>query len=101
MWAKDEGFKDIIMSSMGHQLSNSWLEALKNVLCKLRQPLKQLNGNRYVDIYNQQAKAWEELTTIQSQLQHDPGNMELLQKEVTCREHYVKVSHSAISLLKQ
>ncbi|KAJ8422866.1 hypothetical protein Cgig2_031643 [Carnegiea gigantea] len=52
MRAKDEGFKDIIMSSIGHQLPNSWLGALKK-------------------------------------------------KEVICREHYVKVTHSAISLLKQ
>jgi len=43
----------------------------------------------------------EELTTIQTQLYHDPANGDLLQKEIKCKDHYGSITHSAISLLKQ
>ncbi|KAJ8427588.1 LOW QUALITY PROTEIN: hypothetical protein Cgig2_006652 [Carnegiea gigantea] len=101
MWTKDESFKGIIKESMEQHLPDSRLWALQKVLCKLRQPLKNLNRNRYADIYTQQPKAIEELTKIKTQLQQDPGNKALLQREATSRNHYVKVNQSAISLIKQ
>ncbi|KAJ8441435.1 LOW QUALITY PROTEIN: hypothetical protein Cgig2_023621 [Carnegiea gigantea] len=101
MWAKDEIFKAIILNSMQHQKSHTCLGALKAMLCKLRHLLKQWNRTRYADIYAQQAKAREELTTIQTQLHRDPVNGDPLQKEIKCRDHYVSITHSAISLLKQ
>jgi len=67
----------------------------------LKYPLKQLNRSKYADIYAQQAKARADLMQIQTLLQQDPLNTELLQEESDSREYYVSINHSAISLIKQ
>ncbi|KAJ8435936.1 hypothetical protein Cgig2_013283 [Carnegiea gigantea] len=101
MWTKDRGFKDLVKQSPEQAQQGSRLKALKQVLSSLRHPLKQLNKNRFADIYAQQVKAREELLQIQAQLQRDPSNTDLLQKENSSKEHYVSINHSAISLTKQ
>ena len=53
MWAKDERFQAIILSSMQQQQSQTSLGGVKALLCKLRHPLKQLNRSTFADIYTQ------------------------------------------------
>ena len=71
------------------------------MLTCLRGPLKQLNSHTYADIYTQQSKARKELNEAQTLLQLSLLNSELQLKESICREHCVRINHSAISLMKQ
>jgi len=43
----------------------------------------------------------EDLIQAQSLLQNDPINIVLQQRESQCRDHYISINHSAISLMKQ
>ncbi|KAJ8431134.1 hypothetical protein Cgig2_010067 [Carnegiea gigantea] len=52
------------------------------------------------DIYEQQLRARSQLLQVQSLLQHDPSNMELIQKEASNRDHYIAINHSAMLLIK-
>jgi len=52
-------------------------------------------------MYTQQARAREALSQIQAQLQQDPCNLDLLQREEASRKHYVESNQSTISLIKQ
>ncbi|KAJ8439614.1 hypothetical protein Cgig2_020990 [Carnegiea gigantea] len=100
VWAKDESFKTIILSSMQQQQSHTCLGALKALLCKMRHPLKQLNRSRFADIYTQQAKAREELTIIQAQLHQDPANGDRIQKEIKCKDQHYSICNLSSKQVK-
>ncbi|KAJ8421476.1 hypothetical protein Cgig2_018422 [Carnegiea gigantea] len=57
MWTKDKGFRDMVKHSLAQNQKSSKLKTLQPVLQSLKHPLKQLNLNRYADIYEQQASA--------------------------------------------
>ncbi|KAJ8423499.1 hypothetical protein Cgig2_023083 [Carnegiea gigantea] len=101
MWAKDAMFKDLIQHNMEKSMPISKLQALKHFLCSSRHSLKQLNRSTYADIYEQQAQTRAALVQIQSQLQEDPHNVELLHKENTSRQYYITINQSTISLIRQ
>ena len=79
----------------------SKLLALKQLLCNLKRPLSQLNKHKYAEIYGQQARARDTLLQVQVSLQKDPFNTELVHQENMPRQNYVKISQSALSLIKQ
>ncbi|KAJ8420942.1 hypothetical protein Cgig2_002022 [Carnegiea gigantea] len=61
----------------------------------------ELNKNKFVDIYKQQTIARNDLLKAQAQLQQDPTNQELIFEEVSCRDLYISINHSAMLLIKQ
>jgi len=101
MWTKDKGFRDIVEHTLTQQREGSCLKALQHFLIDLRHPLRQLNKNKFADIYKQQATARNDLLKAQAQLQQDPTNQELIFKEVSCRDLYISINHSAMLLIKQ
>ncbi|KAJ8421961.1 hypothetical protein Cgig2_022522 [Carnegiea gigantea] len=101
MWTKDKGFTDIVKHTLTQQREGSSLKALQHFLIDLRHPLRQLNKNKFADIYKQQATARNDLLKAQAQLQQDPTNQELIFKEVSCRDLYISINHLAMLLIKQ
>jgi len=79
MWTKDPQFLEFVAMMVDKHPCLSRLQALKYLLINLREPLRQLNRQKYADIYSQQAKARDTLTQVQSLLQHDPFNADLVQ----------------------
>ena len=92
---------EIVAQNVSLLPRGSKLLALKQLLCNLKRPLSQLNKHKYADIYGQQAKARDLLLQVQVTLQNDPSNTELLHQEKMARQNYVKISQSAMSLIKQ
>ena len=78
MWIKDARFKEIVLYHMEQRGQGYALKVLQKLLQSLRKPLKELNNHKFADIYAQQVKARSELVQIQTQLQVDPCNKELL-----------------------
>jgi len=66
-----------VQLKLAHTTLKSHLRVLQQVLCSLRDPLKQLNRHKFADIYTQQAKARNELSLAQTLLQQHPLNNEL------------------------
>ncbi|KAJ8420081.1 hypothetical protein Cgig2_019937 [Carnegiea gigantea] len=93
MWTKNKGFRDMVKHSLAQIQNGSKLKALQEVLYNLKHPFKQLSQSRYADIYVQQARARNELLQTQAQLQQDPFDIELLQKEASSRENYIATNH--------
>ncbi|KAJ8427228.1 LOW QUALITY PROTEIN: hypothetical protein Cgig2_028752 [Carnegiea gigantea] len=60
-----------------------------------------LNKSNYADLHEQKDKAKQGLEAIQQQVQGDPSNIELHQKEKDARSHYINILSSVMDLLKQ
>jgi len=101
MWIKDAHFKEIVKSHMDRRGQASALKVLQQLLHSLKKPNRELNKYKFADIYAQQIKARTELLQIQTQLQADPYNKDLLIQEDIKRHHYVNITHSALALMKQ
>jgi len=93
MWTRDGKLMDRVQQWLARDMHESRLPALKKVICNLRQPLKLLSKNKCADIYTQQAGAREALSQIQAQLQQDPCNSDLLQREEASKKHYVEINN--------
>ena len=61
MWTKDAQFTEIIKSQLAKKGSGSALKELQQQLRSLRQPFRELNRHRFVDIYAQLVKARNDL----------------------------------------
>ncbi|KAJ8419933.1 hypothetical protein Cgig2_011572 [Carnegiea gigantea] len=96
----DAQFKDIVKHTLDKCPQGPALQVLKHFLCNIRNPLNLFNTNKFADIYAQQGRVREALMQIQTQLQGDPFNNELLHQEDIRRQHYVTITHSAIALMK-
>jgi len=92
---------EIVAQNVNNHPSASKLQALKHLLCNLKGPLGQLNKRKYADIYAQQARARDTLTQAHVTLQRDPFNADLVQQENMARQNYVRITQSALSLIKQ
>ncbi|KAJ8422479.1 hypothetical protein Cgig2_017607 [Carnegiea gigantea] len=74
MKTRDKDFKDMVKHSLAHHQRGSSLKILQHILSNLRHYFRQLNKNKYADIYTQQAKARSDLLQAQSPPQEDTTN---------------------------
>ncbi|KAJ8419255.1 hypothetical protein Cgig2_017470 [Carnegiea gigantea] len=77
----------------GHQL--------RHLLNRLRSELLQPNRNKFVDLKSQQILAKQALDAIQLQLLEAPLNLDLKQEKALRRDHYIRITSSALNLIKQ
>jgi len=78
MWTKDVQFKDMVKYYRDRCVQGPALKVLQHLLSSLRKPLMELNKHKFADIYAQQLRARNDLVQIQTQLQGDPYNKDLL-----------------------
>ena len=101
MWSKGEQFHIMVSRAYQQRPEGSKMYQLIQILKRLQMPLQQLNGNRFKDIHNQLALSRTQLEQIQNQLQYDPGNRQLQEKEKVIRESYVDILDSSTKLMRQ
>ena len=65
IWMKDPAFNDTILAQNKALPKASIIKQLQMFLCKLRNPLKRLNKDRFVDIYAEQTIANDKLSGLQ------------------------------------
>jgi len=101
MRGKDEQFHIMVSRAYQQRPEGSKMYQLIQILKRLQKPLQQLNGNRFKDIHNQLALSRTQLEQIQNQLQYDPRNRQLQEKEKVIRESYVDILDSSTKLMRQ
>lgn len=68
-------------------------------MAKIRAKLRLLNKDHFADLRSQQSEIRNELEKIQSSLQNDPNNEQLLHHEKEAREKYIDILSSSLSLM--
>jgi len=101
MWSKDRQFHILVDRAYQQRPTGSKMYQLTQILKRLQKPLQQLNGNRFKDVHNQLVISKAQLDHIQNQLQHDPGNRQLQEKERENRERYIDILDSSTKLMRQ
>ncbi|KAJ8420414.1 LOW QUALITY PROTEIN: hypothetical protein Cgig2_018065 [Carnegiea gigantea] len=96
MWAKDQGFNDIVKQSLAQQTRGSNLKALQHILITLRQPLRQLNRSKFADIYKQQTAARNKLLYKLICNRTSPTKNLSIKRDL-----YISINHSVMLLVKQ
>ena len=99
MWTRDSNFLPLVASQFNTSPQQGASHALKRFLGKTRKVLKQLHGSHFADLKAQQSIARAELEQAQVQLQNDPMNTQLIQKEKAQRDHYIKLLTSVIDII--
>ncbi|KAJ8443061.1 hypothetical protein Cgig2_004266 [Carnegiea gigantea] len=94
-------FDQIIKSVLPSSSSTSRMLQLRGYLDQLRPQLKKLNKHHYADLRTQHDIARRDLTATQQELQPDPSNNRLIQKEKEVRGKYIDILSSNISLIQQ
>ncbi|KAJ8425931.1 hypothetical protein Cgig2_003906 [Carnegiea gigantea] len=67
----------------------------------MQHPLRKLNRDKFADLHEQQARFRDKLSKIQQQMLSDPHNESHKAQERECREQYIEITTSVISLVQQ
>jgi len=94
-------FQGIVASTARKHAHKASIYKLRDFLSQLKAPLRKLNKEKFTDLHEQQARVREQLNKIQQQVLSDPQNTSYIAQEKTCREQYISVLFSSISLIKQ
>ena len=86
IWSKDPYFQTIVASVLSHQQKGSSIQQLIHVHRQLRKPLKQLNSNRYKDIYTQLETSKAQLEDTQNRLHQSPIDQQMCKHRQTKKE---------------
>ncbi|KAJ8419498.1 hypothetical protein Cgig2_013225 [Carnegiea gigantea] len=98
---EDLQYLDMVRSTYQLTQGGSKLSQIKVVLMKLKPGIRRLNREKFANLYAQQVKVKEELSTVQSQLLTDPVNQAMIAKEAEHKKRYITIQSPFISLIKQ
>ncbi|KAJ8421817.1 hypothetical protein Cgig2_023810 [Carnegiea gigantea] len=86
MWTKDPHYMDLVKAKMKLLQEDSRLGQLKALLNKLKPALRKLNKDKYAYLYEQQARAREDMSHVE---------------DAELRKRYVSILSSVLLLIKQ
>ncbi|XP_074315414.1 uncharacterized protein LOC141651610 [Silene latifolia] len=101
MWGQDPHFKGLVQHHWSKKISGSWMYQVVTKLRSLKQPLRELNRNRYSDIEKVVGIAKLNFEDLQCQLHMDPSNISLMDAESVVADTYRGLTKAHYSFLSQ
>ncbi|KAJ8427758.1 hypothetical protein Cgig2_006426 [Carnegiea gigantea] len=101
IWCDDPSLKEIVQEQCRRKVKGCKMLQLYDILRSTRGPLRRLNREKFAGIHEQQQIARRELDIAQEKLHKEPINSMLEEEEKACREKYIKILKSSLSLIKQ
>ncbi|KAJ8431896.1 hypothetical protein Cgig2_009963 [Carnegiea gigantea] len=97
MWSSHKDFQHIVASVAKNYELKACLHSFQNFL----KHLKKLNRDKFGYLHEQIAIHKDKLSKLQQQAFGDPQNETLKEQEQECREHYITILSSVMTLVKQ
>ncbi|XP_074301215.1 uncharacterized protein LOC141632574 [Silene latifolia] len=101
MWARVEEFGELVKEHWQMQIIGTPMYIMARKLKLLKPCLRSLNRGLFSDIERNADVAFNLLIDCQLQLQNDPTNVTLMDKEIQLRESYQLMEESRTDFLKQ
>ncbi|XP_074301376.1 uncharacterized protein LOC141632760 [Silene latifolia] len=101
MWSKEPEFKECVSSIWEQCLRSTKMYRVTRKLKLLKPQLKLLNMSLFSDVENKVDLAHKELIDIQKKFIHNPGDEELVRKEIMANKDFVWLHQARMKFLKQ
>ncbi|XP_074265722.1 uncharacterized protein LOC141588167 [Silene latifolia] len=101
MWSLDPHFQTLVQHEWGKPITGVRMYQVVTKLKNLKQPLKELNKNRFSDIEKSTDLAKIQLDNIQTQMHQNSHDSALLQAEKEVAASYTLLNNAKISFLRQ
>ncbi|XP_060974121.1 uncharacterized protein LOC133039280 [Cannabis sativa] len=101
MWSSYPSFRSKVYEMWNKQIYGTKMYQVVSKLKSLKPILKEINKAGFSDIHSAVQRAKDELESVQQQLQHDPLDVGMLDREITARAKLVQVQQDYSAFLQQ